>query len=462
MASSTGWWRRWKFRANRTVPAPRLAAVVFGAGIAAFVFNDWLWASPALPMALIAVLVGVALVDWLRLRKAGVPVLRRDVPAVAQLGQPTTVTYHIVPPAGTADRATVQYRVWSGLEVDSGSPDTMLPAAKPEKTWADGALQVTETYRPERRGTTRFGDADLRWSSPWKLWLRYHRYPGQEEVLVLPDVTSWRRDVEILQRAVLHDGRHVRRYVSGDTDFAHIAEYAFGDDPRHINWAATRRKRRLMKNVMQPERGQIVWIAIDASRYMGVELPGGKTRLDLALECASALALTALAAGDSVGVLAFTNELLLRVPPGKGAKHWRQLVYAFASIEAKPVQGGYHALFESLAQSEGRRSLLVVLSELEGVSVDPRFAGALATIRRRHPTILVTVADVHAERALRTTPETTRDLSELAAAMWVVEQRSETLNRLRRQGLEVLQSPPGELIVDVVRAYLRRRQKYVL
>jgi hypothetical protein len=43
-----------------------------------------------------------------------------------------------------------------------------------------------------------------------------------------------------------------------------------------------------------------------------------------------------------------------------------------------------------------------------------------------------------------------------------VEQRNDTLNRLRRQGVDVLQSPPGDLVLDVVRAYLRRKQKFVL
>jgi uncharacterized protein (DUF58 family) len=265
-----------------------------------------------------------------------------------------------------------------------------------------------------------------------------------------------------MQRSILQEGRHVKKLISGNTEFSHIAEYGPDDDPRMMNWSATARRGRLMKNVYQPERGQQLLIAMDLSRYMGVHMPDGKTRLDYAVECAAALAQTALAAGDSVGLIAFANQVVEQLSPGRGTRFHTEFMNRLAGLTSSPVQGGYEALFAALSGQFHRRGLLVVFSELEGVLADVGFFPALANIQRRHSTFFVTMTDVMSQSVLHGELQDSQEAFRIAAAEYILENRERMVKALRSRGVNVVESPPGEVVVDIVRAYLERKRKYAL
>ena len=244
--------------------------------------------------------------------------------------------------------------------------------------------------------------------------------------------------------SALLEGRHVRRFASGEADFAYIAEYGPDDDPRHLNWAATARGGRPMKNVYHPERGQHVIIAIDVGRYMGVRLPDGTLRLDETVRAAAALAQAALACGDAVGLLAFASDVMLRLPPGLGAAQWRRIVDGLSSLTPQPQQGGYEALYAGLTGRLHRRGFLIVFSELEGMMADTDLRRYLGILQRRHPTLFTSLVDTVAEREVQKLPQSAREAAEVASAMWILHDRAARLADLRRQGIAALEAPPGD------------------
>lgn len=217
-----------------------------------------------------------------------------------------------------------------------------------------------------------------------------------------------------------------------------------------------------MKNVYEPERGQHIILAIDASRYMGVQLPEGKTRLDYAVECATALAKTAIQMGDSVGVIGFSSKVDLRIPPDKGSRHFRSIVDGLAKLEAKSVQGGYQALFESLSGRFRRRSLLIVLSEMEGLATDAGFLPAIQAVRKQHPTLFVTLSPIHLQGLLEHVPASEGDATMWASVEWLLEERDDLANILRGGNVELIEAPPSHLITRAVSSYLQRKRRAAL
>jgi uncharacterized protein (DUF58 family) len=455
-------WNRWRFRAERTVPTVRLVLYTFFAGVGWFLLADV--AAAWQPILFIALVLGVLVtaVDWLLSRRQVKPSVKREWSDVPQIGVPLRVQVTVQFPLASAP-STEQL---TKLQVDYGLPLNFHRIGQDEIIFEsdDHNLRVTSTAQlvPTKRGRYALDEVDVAWVSPLGLWRRMYRSTVGDVLTVYPDLTTWRKPVTALQRSLLQEGRHVKKLISGNTEFSHIAEYGPDDDPRMMNWSATARRGRLMKNVYQPERGQQLLIAVDLSRYMGVHMPDGKTRLDYAVACAAALAETALAAGDSVGLIAFASQVVDELPPGRGTRFHAEFMNRLAGLTSSPVQGGYEALFAALSGHFHRRSMLVVLSELEGVLSDVGFFPSLASIQRRHSTLFVTLTDIMSESVLHSEQQDSKNAFRMAAAEYILENREKMVRALRLRDVSVVESPPGDVVIDIVRAYLERKRKYAL
>jgi uncharacterized protein (DUF58 family) len=468
MRSFRASWNKWKSRADRIVPSNRqvgawllLCVLSLGTGALSPRFG-WIG------LVLFVVLTIFVVADFWLARKRGFPQLDREFSGTPQNGLPATVNVHVSVPdsrgksAYGVDMARMQFHLGHPETVQLTRPLALMPGDAGSVGQLESAASrftFAAEFTPTVRGQKEFAATDCRFTSPLRLWTCMHRDDQKTPLLVLPDVTSWRDEVESLMKTLLHEGRHVKRLASGDTDFAYISEYAIDDDLRSVNWAATARRSRLMKNVYEPERGQHIIIAIDASRYMAVQLPDGKTRLDHAVDCASALAHTALRVGDSVGVIGFSDKVDLRISPDNGKDHWRSVVEGLARLQPKEVQGGYQALFSSLTGRFRRRSLLIVLSEMEGLATDAGFLPAIRAARQQHPTLFVSLTPNHLYELLEHLPQSEEDVAQWASSEWLLEERDDFKSVLHRGGVEVVEAPPNQLVTKVVSNYLRKKRR---
>ncbi|QSO46423.1 DUF58 domain-containing protein [Alicyclobacillus mengziensis] len=491
MRSFRASWSKWKSRADRIIPSNRQIVVWLLLGLFSLetgaVNPRFGW----IGFVLFGVFAALVLIDLSLAHKQGFPEVHREFSGTPQNGLPMTVHLH-VSFAGSkrSGRSTrlpmtqfdigepetfrfiqaltlnrVHDRQSHGSGQSQGSGQSHGSSQGQEPSFGEPSLSTsigsafTAELSPTVRGPQEFASTDCRFSSPVGMWTCMHRDDNKAQLLVLPDVTSWRDEVESLMKTLFQEGRHVKRLASGDTDFAYISEYGIDDDLRTVNWAATARRTRLMKNVYEPERGQHIIIAIDASRYMAVELPDGKTRLDHAVDCASALAHTALRMGDSVGIIGFSDKVDLRIAPDNGKDHWRLVVDGLARLQPQAVQGGYQALFSSLAGQFRRRSLLIVLSEMEGLATDAGFLPAIRAAKQQHPTIFVSILPNHLHELLECALRTEDDVAEWAAVEWLLEERDELKSVLHRGGVEVIEAPPNQLVTKVVTSYLRKKRR---
>jgi uncharacterized protein (DUF58 family) len=448
MTSWLAWWKTWRHRAKRTVPSTRLTGIVAGIALLNFLFANWLFSSVWIWGAVLLLLVAFAFADLVGLRTLRIQG-NRELPRRPQLHIPMQVT-------GSLSCRPSHRRI---VDVDLGLTFPLDAKTPVQFDDTSDAIDITfsQTALPQKRGHAYAAPMDVKVRSRFGLWHRYIRIGEQEEVLVVPDLTTWRKAVVALERTLSQEGAHVKPLSVGDSEFSHLADYVPDDDPRRINWGATARRGRLMKNSYQAEQGQQLIVAVDASRYMQVALEDGKTRLDYAIECAAALASASLDVGDRVGVLAFTHKVLFRLPPRRGRRHWQQIVEQLAGVEAQMVQGGYEGLLRHLTGTFHRRSLLVIVSELEGLQSDPAFLRILNRVQRQHPVLFVTLTDIDAQRRAHQVPAKTEDVSRLAAAHWVLSERNRVRQALMRKGVSVVESPPSDVVVDTVATYLRRR-----
>jgi uncharacterized protein (DUF58 family) len=180
-----------------------------------------------------------------------------------------------------------------------------------------------------------------------------------------PEVLARITSLELIARSVVEGfiaGLHRSPHLGFSTDFAEHRQYMPGDDLRHLDWKLLARTDRLYIKKYQGDTNTQIHILIDSSASMGYA-SGQVTKLQYAQFLASSLAFLCVRQHDSVGVVAFNEDVIEHVPPRSRSGHMRTIL---GSIE-RLTPGRGTALARQLhrtAELLTRRGVVVLISDL--------------------------------------------------------------------------------------------------
>jgi uncharacterized protein (DUF58 family) len=279
------------------------------------------------------------------------------------------------------------------LEVDAEGPGRMRvrqpapPALGIEPQEGDGGLEATVT--PRRRGRHTLQPVALRSEGPLGLGRWRHQGAGEQQVTVYPDVPAARRlALAVRQGRFRAAGRLTRGPLGLGTEFESIRDYEPDDDIRQVNWRATERMQRPMSNQFRVEQDREVMLLIDAGRLMASPL-GERTRLDVAVDAAVAVALVADVLGDRAGTLAFDRQVRRQLAPRRGGGH--AVIHALLDLEPTTEEPDYELAFRSVEGA--KRSLMMIFCDLLEETAARPLAEAVPVLSRRHAVSVATVRD---------------------------------------------------------------------
>ena len=208
--------------------------------------------------------------------------------------------------------------------------------------------------------------------------------------------------VEIVAARMVNDamvGAYLSRFKGRGTDFEELREYVPGDDVRAMDWNVTARAGKPFIRLYREERELTMVIAMDISG--SADFGSGQSTLrERGAEVAACLAVSALKAGDKVGLLLFTDREELWVSPKKGRRHVLRLIRE--ALEFPPVsrRTSFATPMRRLGRALKRRSMVFVVSDfLPGSAGLEPLAAALGELNARHDTACVQLIDAR-ERAL--------------------------------------------------------------
>jgi uncharacterized protein (DUF58 family) len=153
-------------------------------------------------------------------------------------------------------------------------------------------------------------------------------FPNPIAIKVFPKQTGVRASGAMRPKGgALHERvgvHHVRRRgLAGE--LREIREHAHGDPFKFIAWKATARKRKLMVRDLETEIVVTHQILVDIAGTMRGGSPG-LTKLDYAIETATALSKAALDGGDRVGMITHDSRIYSALKPGDGYHHHLKIV----------------------------------------------------------------------------------------------------------------------------------------
>jgi uncharacterized protein (DUF58 family) len=346
------------------------------------------------------------------------------------------------------------------VETDADAPGRIeIRQAQPADVEVDpsvgrGALDAQVVAH--RRGEAVLPPVTVRGTGPLGLGRCTFASEGAAPLLVYPDVVAAQRTVVALRRGQFRDpGLRALGPLGLGTDFESIRDYLPDDDVRQINWTASERSGRPMSNVYRVEQDRDVVCLLDAGRLMAAPLDKRTTRLDAAVDAVTMVALVADELGDRCGVTVFDAELRAQLRPRRNGG--RAVVRAILDKEPTGVDSDYDLAFRSA--SGGKRSLILVFTDLVDASAARSLVASVPVLTRRHAVIVASVRDPDLDRALRREPSTSHDVYASAVAIDVLDERQRVATRLEHAGARVVDAAAAELGEACVRAYLRLKAR---
>jgi len=434
-------------------PQPRLLwAVAIGAALIALSII-----SPVL--VLLAVLYHTGLVLILARDLALLPGrsgyrIRRLMPEPFSLGEREEVRVVIENPAAAGLHARIA----------DHAPDDLKPQPREVEGTFDrsGRIELPYNTSSPRRGAYRFGAVDLQVWRRDGWWRRQLRLPLPHEVAVFPNVVAIKRIQLTLRRGLrAMSGLRRAKPPGGSTAFAGLRDYVRGDDIRRVSWTATARRDHPVVVEVEAERGQQVMIAIDCGRLMTAPA-GDLDKLDHAVNAALMLAWVAQAFGDRVGLMTFDDRVTNFIKPERGPAQIRRITEALYAIRPDYVEPDFGHAMTHLSLRVGRRSMIVILTDLQDPEASKELVAHALRLAARHLVLVVAMSDP-AVLSARHAPITTSSRAyEWAAAEEFMASRRESFELLRRGGVLGLDVVAGNLSPALVERYLELKERALL
>lgn len=430
-----------------TPPVPSARLLRVGCGLAAATLGvlvvPGLW--PALLAANLAVAL-VAVVDLLVTPRPSVLRAVRVAPDRTSVLREQMIALRVENTSRT--RLTVRVReavptALGGMEVERSGP---VPAGG-EACWE---YAVT----PTARGRFVWGLLALRYRSLLGFWERTKEEPATGEVRVYPSLHLLER-YHLLAKTDRLSALGVRRvrHRGGSTEFESLREYATGDDTRQIDWLATARRSRLIVRNQEAERNQTVLLLIDCGRLMNAT-EDGVAKLDHAVNTALLLSHVALARGDRVGLCAFSAKVHSWLAPRGNLAQNRLIADALYDLRGDYTETDHGRCLKFVAARHPKRSLLVVLTDFVDATTAAGMVAHLSLAARRHVVLFAALKDAFLDRAAVAPAATDRAGFRKAAAVDLLRERREVLERIRRSGGFVVDAEPAGVTPHVLNRYL--------
>ncbi len=187
-------------------------------------------------------------------------------------------------------------------------------------------------------------------------------------------------------------GNYVTSIQGRGMEFHEARRYVVGDPVRHIDWKMTARLGVPYVRTYLEERQREIFIALDTSPSMHTGWQD-RSKLDLAVETAATIAVSALDAGDRLGFLTFSDRVHDVSRPIAGKRQLFRALRRFARVVRETPEpcgeSDPRSAFHAIQALRGRRFVVFVISDFidHDVPEDVRY------VQMRHDVSLLHIYD---------------------------------------------------------------------
>jgi uncharacterized protein (DUF58 family) len=177
----------------------------------------------------------------------------------------------------------------------------------------------------------------------------------------------------------IFSGEYHTSFKGRGMTFSEVRQYQFGDDVRSIDWNVTARYNEPYIKVFEEERELTLMLIVDVS---GSENFGSldEFKKEIVTELAATLAFSATQNNDKIGLMLFSDQIELYIPPKKGKTHVLRIIRELVDFKPKSLKTNLAVALEYLSKVMKKKAIVFILSDF----ITPNFEHTLKITAKKH------------------------------------------------------------------------------
>lgn len=173
------------------------------------------------------------------------------------------------------------------------------------------------------------------------------------------------RKIEIKTRRLsdhIFSGEYHTSFKGRGMTFSEVRQYQYGDDVKSIDWNVTARTNEPYVKVFEEERELTMMLMVDCS---GSEIFGTKNQFksEVITEIAATLAFSSTNNNDKVGLILFSDQIELFIPPKKGKSHVLRIIRELIEFQPKSRKTDLAQALKFLSSVMKKKAIVFLISD---------------------------------------------------------------------------------------------------
>lgn len=333
--------------------------------------------------------------------------------------------------------------------------------AKGLRGWQGRTRPFTYNLRPLRRGMGRIERVWARWSGPLGLAQKSVRKELAQQIPITPNVRWVKEEAIRLFSRDAEFGIKMQIDKGDGSEFDALREFTTGMDRRAIDWKHSARHRMLLAKEFRTERNHNIVFAFDTGRLMSEPL-GGVPKIDRAINAGLLLSYVSLRNGDRTSLFGFDARPELSSGFMSGTASFPQVQALAARMDYSANEANYTLALTQLAAQLERRSLIIIFSDFVDTISAELMVENVQRLAKRHLIVFATFEDEYLGGLIDAVPETTDDVTRAVIADTLLSERDLVFRRLRRLGVQIIETRPEQFGAELVSRYLEIKRREML
>lgn len=203
------------------------------------------------------------------------------------------------------------------------------------------------------------------------------------------------RKIEIKTRRLsdhIFSGEYHTSFKGRGMTFSEVRQYQYGDDIRAIDWNVTARYNEAHVKVFEEERELTMMLMVDIS---GSESFGSNKQFkkDIITEIAATMAFSATTNNDKIGLILFSDQIELYIPPKKGRSHVLRIIRELIEFQPKSNKTDLAQALKFLSSTQKKKAIVFLMSDFMAKD----YEHTLKIASKKHDITGIRVYDVREE-----------------------------------------------------------------
>jgi len=191
----------------------------------------------------------------------------------------------------------------------------------------------------------------------------------------------------------ISSGEYHTSFKGRGMTFSEVRQYQYGDDIRAIDWNVTARYNEAHVKVFEEERELTMMLMVDIS---GSESFGSKTQFkkDIVTEIAATMAFSATQNNDKIGLILFSDQIELYIPPKKGKSHVLRIIRELIEFHPKSHKTDVSKALKFLSGTQKKKTIVFLISDF----MSDEYESTLKIASKKHDITGIRVFDIREEK----------------------------------------------------------------